>query len=60
MLFRFGALTDFPSRKPFDSMQFPVDTIENFAHQFVPHWTTTTGIMHAGLLAALEKSTPAR
>ena len=58
VLFRFGALADFPSRKPFDGMQFPVDEIENFARQFVPRWTTTTEIMRAGLLAALERIGP--
>ncbi|PPR63913.1 MAG: hypothetical protein CFH10_00389 [Alphaproteobacteria bacterium MarineAlpha4_Bin2] len=58
VLFRFGTLANFPALKTFDGMQFPSEALENFARQFVPRWTTTTDIMRAGLLAALERIGP--
>jgi len=58
VLFRFGTLANFPALKTFDGMQFPSEALENFARQFVPRWTTTTDIMRAGLLSALERIGP--
>lgn len=57
-LFRFGLAQDFKTRKAFDGMQFPLDGLEAFARQFVPRWTTTTDVMTAGVLAALERIGP--
>jgi len=57
-LFRFGRAEDFATGTPFLGMQFPIDAQDAFARQFVPRWTTTTGVMKAGLLAALERIGP--
>ncbi len=57
-LFRFGHAEDFATRTPFLGMQFPIDAQDAFARQFVPRWTTTTDVMKAGFLAALERIGP--
>ncbi|MGB0552541.1 MAG: alpha/beta fold hydrolase [Alphaproteobacteria bacterium] len=57
-LFRFGRAEDFATGTPFLGMQFPIDAQDAFARQFVPRWTTTTDVMKAGLLAALERIGP--
>ncbi len=58
ILFRFGRSEDFEAGTPFPGMQFPIDAQDAFARQFVPRWTTTTDVMKAGVLAALERIGP--
>lgn len=57
-LFRFGKVEDFPSRKPFAEMQFPIEALTQFSQHSVPRWTTTDAPMKAGILAALERIGP--
>lgn len=56
--FRFGLISDYHDRRTFPGMQFPVEALDAFAKQFVPRWTSTTEIMQAGFLAALERIGP--
>jgi pimeloyl-ACP methyl ester carboxylesterase len=54
-LFRFGPPLGFATRSAFPGQRFPVEHMEDFARQFVPRWTSTSGPQVAALTALLTR-----
>ena len=54
-LFRFGAPEDFPLRRAYPGLQFPIEYFDGFLQRIVPRWLSTALQQTDGLVAVLDR-----